>query len=150
MTVRCIDCLTEGVTTSRPIHPDSGPRSPRCTTHTRAKKKSGKANAHDKMCQRTYGMAPGEYQRLYEFQGGRCYMCPRNGRTKKLAVDHDHSCCPETPTCGRCNRGLLCSDCNQLLGRTGDNPEFFHRGATYLITPPAQSPEFLHPTRRNP
>lgn len=134
---KCIDCIAEGIEKARPIDPRSGPRSPRCFTHINARKKSTKLSSHERMVIKKYGMKPGDYDRLYEFQGGRCYMCPRRGTTKYLAVDHDHKCCKETPTCGKCNRGLLCSECNQLIGRTGDSTDFFVRGIEYLLDPPA-------------
>lgn len=32
-------------------------------------------------------------------------------------VDHDHDCCPGGWSCGRCVRGLICSECNVLEGK---------------------------------
>lgn len=112
---------------------------PRCATHHRARNKAGKGSAHAKYVQRTYGLLPGEYTRILSLQGGVCYLCRRaKGITKRLAVDHDHACCPETPTCGRCTRGLLCGPCNKLMGHLRDDPAAFTRGAEYLRLPPAR------------
>lgn len=44
-----------------------------------------------------------------------CMIC---GSSKSLHIDHAHTCCGprENFTCGNCNRGLLCSTHNQLVG----------------------------------
>ena len=55
MSVSCVDCLAEGVTTKRPIV--SGVRKPRCASHTRAHKKQSKFNAHGRTVEKTYGIA---------------------------------------------------------------------------------------------
>lgn len=126
----CIDC-PEGSKrpTTRP--------GPRCATHQRERKKASKITAHEAYLLRTYKMPHGTYDKLLAFQDGYCYICRRaNGRTKKLAVDHDHSCCPSTPTCGECTRGLLCGPCNKLLGHVRDSWAALQRGASYLLAPP--------------
>lgn len=57
-------------------------------------------------------------------------MCQKaTGATKALAVDHRHS--------DNLVRGLLCSPCNVLIGRAGDDVMFFIRGIEYLTNPPA-------------
>jgi hypothetical protein len=94
----------------------------------------------DLRAQRTYGLAPGRYQELYEEQGRVCYICRRaNGSTKALSVDHDHSCCPGKTSCGKCVRGLLCGGCNyKILGHLRDSTEALQRAIDYLNDPPAQ------------
>jgi hypothetical protein len=65
-----------------------------------------------------YGLKPGEYDEMLAAQGGRCRGCREE---KRLFVDHDHACCPDSPTCGQCNRGLLCEQCNWVLGFAKDS-----------------------------
>lgn len=50
----------------------------------------------------------------------------------RLVVDHDHACCPGPTSCGRCIRGLLCLDCNLMIGQGRDDPETLEAGAAYL------------------
>ena len=63
--------------------------------------------------ERTYNITAEEERNLFEWQGGRCFVCGRKAKTRQLAVDHDH----ETGAV----RGLLCSDdkfgCNVTLRR---------------------------------
>lgn len=48
-------------------------------------------------------------------------------------VDHDHSCCSlKGESCGKCVRGLLCGDCNNVLGRAKDNIEVLRKAIKYL------------------
>lgn len=74
------------------------------------------------------------YNELLALQGGGCALCgePQGEGRRRLGVDHDHSCCPELPTCGQCTRGLLCAFCNWLLAKFGDSPDAFRRIAEYL------------------
>lgn len=128
----CVDCPSTGKAPRPAPHPG-----PRCATHHRDVTKARKGTAHERYLERVYKMPPGTYDALLAHQGGFCYICQRaKGISKKLAVDHDHKCCPETPTCGECTRGLLCGPCNKLLGHGRDNPEFFRRAGWYLVDPP--------------
>ncbi len=49
-------------------------------------------------------------------QHGVCVLCGQPPQKNSLHVDHDHSCCDKKFTCGKCNRGLLCSHCNIKIG----------------------------------
>lgn len=138
-TVRCVDCLTEGIATVRPIvdpatNPKlakySGPRRPRCTTHARERKKAARTATHARMVEKTYGITGEQYWALYEAQGGRCAICGwATGKTKRLAVDHDHDT-------GLVN-GLLCGRCNQNRGLYGN--ESLVRWINYNLDPPARA-----------
>jgi Recombination endonuclease VII len=125
----CKDCRESGRATNRAA-PFPGPR---CATHHREVTKERKARAHEVYVAETYGLRPGEYAELYDAQDGYCALCRRaNGRTKRLAVDHDH-------VTGEV-RGLLCKTCNHdVLGHARDDIEFFQRCIDYLRNPPARS-----------
>src|SRR5690606_21201796 len=103
---------------------------PRCATHHREFKRQQKRKAHAKHVESTYGLKPGEYEKLYQAQGSRCAICRRaSGIAKRLAVDHDHRT--------GLARGLLCGPCNKVVGNFRDSPETFERAAEYLRNPPA-------------
>lgn len=129
----CKDCAAEGITTIRPA-PHPGPR---CHTHHLRRRRESKTQRHEKYVQNQYGLPEGDYDKLVEFQEGKCAICERaTGRTKYLSTDHDHKCCDGPKSCGECVRGALCSPCNKLLGHGRDDPEFFRRAARYLENPP--------------
>lgn len=103
---------------------------PRCLACHRAIVKIRKDLAHEKRVQKIYGLEPGDYQRIYEFQGGKCYICRRaTGASRRLSVDHDHKT-------GKV-RGLLCRPCNDVLGHLRDDPWAVRRALDYLSRPPA-------------
>lgn len=87
-----------------------------------------------------YGLTPEQYSEMFAQQGGKCKVCRRpetqlanNGLPKPLAVDHDHSCCPDsTRSCGKCVRGLLCMHCNGALGMVGDSRSLLRSMIAYL------------------
>lgn len=92
-----------------------------------------------KPCNRTYqvewnySLGLGGLQRLVESQGGLCGACQLPlSATKRIAVDHDHSCCPGKKSCGKCVRGVLHQKCNLAIGVFEDSPELLRRAITYL------------------
>ena len=81
-----------------------------------------------------YGITPDDFDAMVEAQGGRCAVCgcTEPGGRGTWHIDHDHACCPGQVTCGRCLRGLLCSNCNTGLGFFKDNPFVLRSAARYL------------------
>jgi hypothetical protein len=136
--VVCNDCIRDGVKTIRPTKRVS-PKVNLCVTHIRARRKATRERARAARLERVYSISAEIYQELYKAQGGQCAMgCGATGKTKALAVDHDHSCCPGPTSCGKCIRGLLCGPDNQLLGRFRDDPERFRAAIEYLLNPPSR------------
>lgn len=80
-----------------------------------------------------YGLTMDDYMDMEKTQNGVCAIC-KNPETnkKRLSVDHDHSCCPGSGSCGKCIRGLLCSNCNTFLGNAKDNIEILKAAIEYL------------------
>lgn len=132
----CVDCIVEGVETYRPT-PYGGPRSPRCDTHARTERRRQSARAHAAMIMRTYGITDEQYRLLLAYQSqtlgnppGTCAICGvANGKTKRLAVDHDHKT-------GKV-RGILCGPCNKdVIGRLG--VDALERAVEYRKNPPGK------------
>lgn len=78
-----------------------------------------------------YGLTRAERRTLEEAQGHACAICGRpesalhqSGSRRRLCVDHDHAT--------GAVRGLLCSRCNLVLGRMGDDSDLLRRAADYL------------------
>lgn len=131
----CKDCVVEGIATQRAA-PNPGPR---CATHWRAERARRRKAEHERRVCAAFGLAPGDYDRLYEAQGGKCAVClVATGKARALAVDHDHACCPGRTSCGKCVRGLICFGCNRQIGAFRDDPQKFFRAGLYLINPPAR------------
>ncbi len=66
-----------------------------------------------------------EFKELLKKQGGKCAICRKVERKRRISVDH----CHET---GRV-RGLLCQLCNTSLGGFKDNPKLLKSAIKYLI-----------------
>lgn len=99
----------------------------RCSNRATARRWHYRDRGLDHHCSKYYGMATGEYDRLYEQQGRSCAICrcphPKRGRGR-LHVDHDHDT-------GRV-RGLLCVTCNTGLGAFVDSSTLLDEAQRYL------------------
>lgn len=77
-----------------------------------------------------YGITDDQFLALYDEQNGLCAICNQPetsiiyGQPKTLAIDHDHQS-------GKV-RGLLCSNCNNGLGRFMDDISRLEKAAEYL------------------
>ena len=77
---------------------------------------------------RKYGITPQQYNDLLIKQDYKCILCSKtkeqNLRGRDLFVDHDH----------KTNRvrGLVCFDCNLMLGHARDNIKTLEKAIEYL------------------
>ena len=82
---------------------------------------------------RKWSMTIGDYDAMLERQGGGCAICGGpNDSGRRLAIDHDHSCCPGKGSCGKCVRGLLCSACNVGIGSFHEDAGRLSAAIAYL------------------
>jgi hypothetical protein len=74
-----------------------------------------------------YGITPEDYDQMYVDQNGRCAICSRHASefSRRLHTDHDHRT--------GAVRGLLCHNCNQILGHAHDDPETLQAAIQYLV-----------------
>lgn len=81
-----------------------------------------------------YGLTPEQFEQMLANQDNRCAICRAEflGHAKKN-IDHDHTCCPTQMSCGKCVRGILCTECNHGLGRFRDDPEILQAAIDYLM-----------------
>jgi hypothetical protein len=84
-----------------------------------------KRKMRDLYYRRTFGISADDFDAMLEAQGGCCAICGcRPEREASLHVDHDHAT-------GQI-RGIVCLNCNQGLGKFGDDPAVLERAAAYL------------------
>lgn len=88
---------------------------------------------------RRYGMTPEQFQQQANLQCGTCAICgdiPARWRGEEfirgLSIDHDRKCCPGDRSCGECIRGLICNECNFILGRVHDDTRILTNMLAYL------------------
>jgi hypothetical protein len=87
---------------------------------------------HQHRLKSVFGIDADQYAAMYDAQEGRCAICLRRPRSRRLAVDHNHGT-------GEI-RGLLCSRCNKhVLGHAMESPSLLRRAANYLERPPART-----------
>lgn len=78
----------------------------------------------EKQYREKYGITVEQFENMAEQQSNHCAICG-NEATETLHVDHDH-------TTGLV-RELLCTNCNNGLGRFFDNPDLLIAATNYII-----------------
>jgi hypothetical protein len=83
---------------------------------------------------KTYELTEADYWKLYEYQGGRCYVC--HGKRKTLDVDHDHLRALKFGMRASV-RGLVCARENRwAIPGVANNADVAASLAVYLRDPP--------------
>lgn len=75
---------------------------------------------------RLFGVSPEAFAAMLKAQGGCCAICksPEDQSKKAFCIDHDH----QTGAV----RGILCTQCNSLLGMAKDKISTLHEAIHYL------------------
>jgi hypothetical protein len=111
---------------------DGGRARSTCNEMEKARKRAAlRGTGRDSRLRGRYGITESDYDAMLAAQGGVCWICKEPPSRIRLAVDHDHDCCPGGKSCGECVRGLLCTPCNTLLGRVKDG-EWLAEAKRYL------------------
>jgi hypothetical protein len=98
--------------------------------YLRAYRKMNPQKEQARSLRNNFNLSLEEYKRMWDSQGGLCAICnqpethKRNGKTKNLAVDHDHQT-------GKI-RGLLCFDCNTGIGKLKEDASILLSAIHYL------------------
>lgn len=81
-----------------------------------------------------HGITLEKYDEILKSQNNSCAICKAKASNFKrfLYIDHDHSCCPGQFSCGKCIRGLLCYNCNFMIGLSKDNEKTLKYAIIYL------------------
>lgn len=77
---------------------------------------------------RKYGLTEASHAALLESQGGTCAICKRPQGARRMDVDHCHE--------NKRVRGLLCRNCNLVLGHGRNDPVLLRAAAKYLEAAP--------------
>jgi hypothetical protein len=116
---KCKDCGKDFVSTGR--------NHKRCTDCKLIEEKR-KQKEYDRksVYKRDYGITIEQYNQMFEEQKGCCKICGTHQSVlpKSLAVDHCHNTSKV--------RGLLCMNCNLLLGYAKDAKEILESAIRYL------------------
>ena len=80
---------------------------------------------------RKYGVTLADYEAMFVAQRGCCAICQK-AQERALDVDHNH----RTGVV----RGLLCTNCNRMIGHANDDPERLQIAANYLSSRKSRKP----------
>lgn len=115
----------------------SGNRCWTCYHHDPEVNSKHKAAVRKSNLKQFYQLTHEQFEERLEAQGYCCAICrrPASEYPRNFSVDHDHACCPGQKTCGACIRGLVCQDCNNLLGQSKEDVSILQAAVRYLSKP---------------
>lgn len=93
-----------------------------------------KLRDRDNYLVKTYGITAAQYDEQLARQDGKCAICQKPAKNRRLHVDHDHKKKGIDSV-----RGLICWDCNVGLGKFHDKVNSLTTAIAYLIAPPFQA-----------
>ncbi len=73
---------------------------------------------------RLYNLTEEQYNQLLIYQNNRCAICKEEFINVKICIDHNHVT--------KKIRGLLCDNCNMMLGKVHDHPAILFNAIKYL------------------
>lgn len=91
-----------------------------------AQRRARRADRSIELREKQYKLPPGSIEQMLVQQKGQCLICHRALVISTVCVDHNHKT-------GKV-RGLLCRQCNGMLGHARDEHGVFHRAIEYLIS----------------
>lgn len=77
-----------------------------------------------------HGLTKTEFIKMVIKQEFKCAICRET--PKKFYIDHDHSCCPKSKSCGKCVRSALCQRCNIIVGHVENNGHLIKAAFSYV------------------
>ena len=93
-------------------------------------KEQSKAQDTKRRLKICYNLTPKQYDGLFKAQNGRCLICGTHQSNLRRALDVDHNHITNKV------RGLLCGNCNLLLGNAKDNTDILKSAIKYLQPKP--------------
>lgn len=128
MTKVCLTCGLEKPITEfhkQATKKDPERRKPHCgVCWSKIRKDRSPEKIREYNLRKSFGITIAEYEEMLESQGGTCAICRGTESVGRLAVDHCHST-------GKI-RGLLCTNCNQAIGKFKDSGPLLLRAIEYL------------------
>jgi Recombination endonuclease VII len=128
----CFDCKRSRERAYGRRYREKHPEQKRQSGRKYARKDEVRQLRSELMLKAKYGLTPEAFSAKLAAQGGKCPFCADGTEVEKWDVDHDHYCCPDAQTCGRCLRDILCHKHNIGLGYWDDDPERLREAADYI------------------